>query len=62
MKDQEDKRKRHGSVWVAAGLVFVGCCAIGSGIGQLTNNASAWSAIGGGVGFVLMAVVLFKRR
>ncbi len=39
------------------GVVFVGCMAIGVGLGLLSGNIAGWSVIGFGIGFVLMGLV-----
>ena len=42
--------------WMSVGLAFVGCFVTGVAIGQITGYA-AWSAIGLGVGLVMVGVV-----
>lgn len=37
------------------GIAFVGCGAVGLGIGILQNEVLAGLLIGGGIGFILMA-------
>ncbi|OGL26351.1 hypothetical protein A3E49_03005 [Candidatus Saccharibacteria bacterium RIFCSPHIGHO2_12_FULL_49_19] len=39
------------------GVAFVGCAAVGAGIGLLNNELLAGLLIGGGLGFVLMALI-----
>lgn len=39
------------------GVVFVGCLAIGVGLGLLAGDLAGWTVIGFGIGFVLMGLV-----
>lgn len=39
------------------GVAFVGCSAVGAGIGLLNSELVAGLLIGGGLGFVLMALI-----
>ena len=48
--------------WAVAGLAFVGCVVVGSGIGQLTNQPGTWSTIGAGAGFLVMAIFFFVSK
>jgi len=44
------------------GVAFVGCAAIGAGIGLLNDEIVAGILIGAGVGFVLMAMIAAAAR
>ncbi|WP_373894929.1 hypothetical protein ACUL41_16350 [Virgibacillus natechei] len=44
----------------SAGIAFVGCILLGSGIGMLFGNVAAWAAIGVGGGLISLAVLSRK--
>ena len=46
----------------SGGIAFVGAAAIGLGIGILTDEILAGLFIGGGLGFLLMAIINASRR
>jgi hypothetical protein len=52
-KKKDDYEKGYGY----GGVVFVGCLAIGVGVGLIVNEVAGWTVIGFGIGFVLMGLV-----
>ncbi|MEO6761427.1 MAG: hypothetical protein ABI220_03555 [Candidatus Saccharimonadales bacterium] len=40
-----------------SGIAFVGSIIIGTGVGMLTNRVGAFSTLGVGVGFILVAIL-----
>ena len=45
-----------------AGIAFVGCVIVGTGLGLLMDNVSVGSVLGVGVGFLVMALVRATKK
>ena len=57
---EEQDKNNHGRK--IGGIVFVGCMFLGAGIGMLFDRVSVGGAIGMGVGFIAMGVIMANNK
>ena len=57
VKRMEEKKGGSGRAWTLAGMSFIACILLGTGIGLLLNRPDVGAVIGVGVGFLLLALI-----
>ena len=60
-----EKKKRTNNVFSSqypSGIAFVGSILIGIGVGMLTNKTGAFTLLGVGMGFLLIAIISISGR